>query len=193
MQHRTRRAGAARAWSGRRLLVVGGTVVGGTVACASAGPVPEPDRGPRVRAAAFVPVAVHVVRASGYVAYFVRLDEVIVVTAPFRQAQARGRGRAEAFVVGERGAAALHVTGPRAHEIVVPLTGPAMPGWERLRTDTATAGRFTATPVWRVGVAGDAGDAVLDSMALTVERLVFPRGGAVRMAPVTRPVLVPPP
>jgi hypothetical protein len=34
---------------------------------------------------------------------------------------------------------------------------------------------------------------VLDSVALAVERLVFPRLGAVRTAPTVRPVLVPPP
>ncbi len=191
MPRQRRRARAARARSARWLLVAA------ALACAPATPGRRGDAAaagdssgagaaPR-DARPFVPEAVHVYRPS---AFLVRRDEVVQLSLPFRQPAVPGRGRPETFAVGERGVEALRITGPRAHEVVLPLSGAAMPGWERLRIDTATAGRFTATPVWRRRA--DGGPA-LDSVAVAVERLVFPGVGALRAAPVTRPALVPPP
>ncbi len=190
MPRQQRRARAARARSTRWLLAAG------ALACAPATPGRRGGAaaGDTSRAGAaphdaplFVPEAVHVYLPS---AFLVRRDEAVQLSLPFRQPAAPGRGRTEAFAVGERGVEALRITGPRAHEVVLPLAGAAMPGWEKLRIDTATGGRFTATPVWRRRA--DGGPA-LDSVAVAVERLVFPGVGALRAAPVTRPALVPPP
>jgi hypothetical protein len=146
-----------------------------------------PVRAAQRPAPLFAPEAVHVYGAT---AYFVRRNEVLQVTAPFRQPPVVGRGRREAFVVGERGVEALRITGPQAHEIALPRAGYAMPGWDRLRIDTASAGRFTATPVGR---RRPGARPALDSVTIAVERLVFSGIGAVRLAPVTRPSLVSPP
>jgi hypothetical protein len=190
MARQQRRARTARARSARWLLVAAALACAPTTpgrrGGAAAGDTSRAGAAPH-DAPLFVPEAVHVYLPS---AFLVRRDEAVQLSLPFRQPAAPGRGRTEAFAVGERGVEALRITGPRAHEVVLPLAGAAMPGWEKLRIDTATGGRFTATPVWRRRA--DGGPA-LDSVAVAVERLVFPGVGALRAAPVTRPALVPPP